>query len=347
VVVALMLVGWTWEALKEGFVRHDTHDLTFFGLMLLALCLARLPRPLVPVQACAVVIAAVLACVANGHPPPSLHSPAEDAAALGKEVRDLVVPRQWAGVEAYARTEVLASGDRLPPALVSAIEGHTLAVETLEDAATFAYPQLRWDPEPVLQSYSAYTSELDHLDANFLASSAAPERILYKPVTINDRDPWWEPPATLEAMYCHYVPLGTSDHWLLLARVADRCGSPTVIGAASARFGQPIKVPADPGKMVLATFSLATPLVDRAEAVALKGPEIDVTAWYGTSARETYRFIPGTAADDHVVRVPGALGYPPAFAPPAVRELEFAGDGWSSGQGSVHVTFYSVSVRRR
>ena len=70
-----MLAGWTWEALKEGFVRHDTHDLTFFALVLLALCLARLPRrprslPLVGVQAGAIALVALLACLANGHPPP-------------------------------------------------------------------------------------------------------------------------------------------------------------------------------------------------------------------------------------------------------------------------------------
>ena len=42
----LVLAGWLWAALKEGFVRHDDHDLTFFGLALAAVLLARLKRPL-------------------------------------------------------------------------------------------------------------------------------------------------------------------------------------------------------------------------------------------------------------------------------------------------------------
>jgi hypothetical protein len=346
--ISLIFVGWTWEALKEGFVRHDTHDLTFFALVLLALCLARLPRAQLPLQAGAVVVAGLLACLANGHAPPSVRSPAEDATALATEVRDLAVPGHWAKAEQTARAEIQRTGDDLPAPLVAALRGHTLAVETLEDAMTFAYPSLRWDPEPVLQSYSAYTSYLDQLDAHFLSSSRAPERILYKPVTINNRNQWWEPPASLEAMYCHYRQVGTVDHWLLLARVAGpgRCGPATVTGAETVRFGQPVTVPAAPGRMVVATFSVSSPFTARLESVALKGPEVDVTVWSTAPAPSTFRFIPGTAADAHVLAVPGSLGYPAGFTPPAVRKFEFTGGGWGKGHGSVHVTFYSVPLGR-
>ncbi len=152
----------------------------------------------------------------------------------------------------------------------------------------------------MLQSYSAYTSYLDQLDARFLSSSRAPERILYQPVTINDRDQWWEPPATLEAMYCHYRQIGPVGRWLLLARVPGpgRCGPSTVIGQATTRFGEPLNVPASPpGKMTVATFSITSPALARAEAAALKGPEVYLTAWYGGAVSQKYRFITGTAAD--------------------------------------------------
>ena len=70
-----MLALWGWETLKEGFVRHDLHDLTFFGLFLVALGLARLPRRYVPAQAVSIALAGLLACLANGGVPPSLRSP--------------------------------------------------------------------------------------------------------------------------------------------------------------------------------------------------------------------------------------------------------------------------------
>jgi hypothetical protein len=99
--------------------------------------------------------------------------------------------------------------------------------------------------------------------------------------------------------------------------------------------------------MVVATFSLSSPAWARAEAAALKGPEVNLTAWYTGAVPQEYRFIAGTAPDAHVLAVPPSLRYPPAFTPPGMRELEFTGGGWSAGQGSVHVTFYSVGLSRR
>ena len=340
-----MLVGWVWEASKEGFVRHDTHDLTYFGLVLLALCLARLPRRLLPVQAGAVVLAAVLACVANGHPTASLRSPARGATALAREVHDLVVPGQWAKLQRSAVAQLRSTGDSLPADLTSQLHGLTMAVETLEDGMAFAYPQLRWDPEPVLQSYSVYTSYLDHLDASFLSSASAPQRILYRPVTINNRYAFWDTPAVLQTMYCHYASVGVSDHWLVLARVADRCGTPKLIGVETVNFGEPVNVPLAPGRTVVATFSIGSPLLAKAEGALLKSPEVELRAWDGGSAPTTYRFLPDNADDDHVLAVPRSLGYPALFAPQPIHKLELVGGGWATGQGSVHVTFYSVSLR--
>ena len=102
----------------------------------------------------------------------------------------------------------------------------------------YAYPQLDWDPEPVLQAYSAYTSYLDRLDAAFLASARAPERILYQPwMVIDGRDTFLDPPATVESLYCHYLQLPAPGPAQVLARVANRCGQPVEVERASAHFG--------------------------------------------------------------------------------------------------------------
>jgi hypothetical protein len=345
--ISIILVGWLWEASKEGFVRHDTHDLTYFGLVVLALCLAQLPRRLLPVQAGAVVLAAVLACVANGHPTASLRSPYRGATALSEEVHDLVVPNRWAKLQQGAVKQLRLTGDSLPNGLVSRLSGHTVAVETLEDGMTFAYPALRWDPEPVLQSYSAYTSYLDDLDARFLASARAPEDILYRPVTINNRYAFWDTPDALQAMYCHYASAGVTDHWLVLTRVANRCGTPRQIGQETVSFGEPVNVPTARGRIVVATFSISQPILDRAEGLLLKSPEVDLKAWDGGASPTTYRFLPDSASDEHVLAMPSSLGYPAAFAPGRIQRVELDGGGRATGHGSVHVTFYSVSLRPR
>lgn len=345
VVLALMVGGLGWEAVKEGFVRHDMHDLTFFGLALAVLALARLPRRLVALQVGAIGFAALVACIASGTVPAPLRSPRQDVSSAVREVQDLSSTKSWALVTAKARRQLLASGDTLPPQLLDALAGKMVAALPWEDGLTYVYPQLHWDPEPVLQAYSAYTAYLDSLDASFLSSARAPQKILYQVEALDGRDPWSDPPATLEAMYCHYVQAGVSGHWQLLRRVANRCGPPRTVGRVSARFGEPVRVPPAHGEMVTAAFSLSSPLLARAQGALLKPPPLHLTTWSGPGPRSfSYRFVPGTARGPHVLAVPASLGYSPAFSPPTVRQVEISGGGWKRGQGHIEVTFYALSM---
>jgi hypothetical protein len=345
----LLVTAWAWATLKEGFVRHDTHDLTFFGLMLAGLALARAAGRYAPVQAGALAVAAVLACVAAGGAPEQLHSPGASTAAFVDDLAAVVGGRGFARAQAAVRAGFLATGDALSPAALAQLKGQSVAIEPTEAAIAYAYPALDWDPEPVLQGYSAYTAYLDRLDANFLASTHAPGRVLYQAMdTIDGRDPWWDPPATLESMYCHYVELATAGRFQVLGRGGGRlgrCGRPQLLARVKTRFGGVVAVPRDPGRMVTATFAVSAPLSGNAEAVLLKPPLTYVTVWSGPSVPSRYRFIPGTAGDVHVMSVPSALGYAAPFTPPPIKKLEVSGGGWSTGRGVVTITFYAVPLQ--
>ena len=135
----------------------------------------------------------------------------------------------------------------------------------------------------------------------------------------------------------------------MLARLGPglgRCGRPVLVERVRSHFGDVVLVPREPGRMVTATFSLSVPLVADLKGLVLKPPQMSLTAWSNghKPQSERYRFVPGTAADPHVLSVPSTLGYSPAFTPPAVGKLEIAGGGWSTGQGDVTVSFYAVRV---
>jgi hypothetical protein len=221
-----------------------------------------------------------------------------------------------------------------------------MAIEPWEDIVAWADPGARWDPEPIVQSYQANTSYLDHLDAAFLASRRAPEHILYWPLRtgFDSRDPSMDPPATTETVYCHYVQEGLAGPWQILERVPDRCGVEKTVSRVHSHFGVRVDVPSAHGKMVVATFTLTFPLLSKLEVAVLKPPEVFLTTWTGRGRPERYRFVTGTAADDHVLSVPTELGYSSPFGPVPIRQFELSGGGWKAGQGAVTVVFRELAL---
>ena len=348
VAVWLLLGGWLWATLKEGFVRHDLHDLTFFGLAIVVGLLARLKRPYLPLQGGVFVVTSVIFCLAAGTVPEQLHAPGATTSAFIQDAGQVLGIGRLGQAEAAERARFLATGDALPPATLALLEGHSVAVEPVENSIVYAYPQLHWDPEPVLQSYSAYTSYLDRLDAAFLASVRAPQRIVYQPwVVIDGRDAFLDPPSTVESMYCHYFQVPAPGPAPVLERAPDRCGQPVEVKKVSARFGSPVAVPSKPGEMVVATFSLGVPLGTKLAGIWLKPPTVSLTTWTGGPGPKTYRFITGTAADDHVLSAPASLGYSAGLTPPDIKRFTLSGGGWRPGQGRFTVTFYTVALRTR
>jgi hypothetical protein len=341
VATSLMLIGWGWAITKDSFVSGN-HFPGFFRVVLAAVALLCTFRPPQRVYAWALALAACITMATAQFPPVS---PIASVHALGTELADLVQPGRFARLAAGARDRLLRD-ELLSGATLARLGGHSLAIEPWEDMVAWADPQARWDPEPVVQAYSAYTTYLDDLDAAFLASSRAPQLLLYWPLqfAFDLRDPFMDPPTTTVAIYCHYDQIAVQAPWQILRRVPDKCGRAVVIGRALARFGQAVTVPGAPGKMLVASFSLDLPLLSRVEGVLLKPPDVYLKVWSGRRRPLTYRFVDGTQADEHVLSVPVTFGYSPPFAPATVDRLEILGGGWASGQGSVAITFRALSM---
>lgn len=337
----LMLVGWGWATVKEGFVSGD-HYVEFFRVILLAVALACLWTRHKFIYAGALVLVAFAThSVAGG---PFLH-PSADLHAFGTEVAEITSSGRFSQMTMSTRERVLG-GEPLTPGTVASLRRYTVAIEPWEDMVAWAAPELQWDPEPVLQSYSAYTASLDKMDAAFLTSARAPQRILYWPLSFDGRDASWDSPAAMEALYCRYRQLTTSESWQVLGRAPDRCGQAETLSTVNARFGQRVKVPRAPGKMVVATFSIAAPELSKLEGLVLKSPPTYVTVWPSRGKAVRYRFLTGTAGDEHVLALPTTLGYSARFTPEPAQQLEFSGDGLSPGHGSVTITFTAVDMAR-
>jgi len=341
--IAVVLVAAMWWGLKEGFVRHDGHDLIFFGFVPVLVLVLPVPSArLRQGSLAAIAFLTVIAWTAAGSVPTNLLSVLKDAGGLRTEATTIINGRTRTSTINAAR-ESMQQAYGLDATQLGELDGHTVAIEQLENAVVWAYPSMTWDPEPVVQAYSAYTSALDQLDANFLTSRAAPSRILQQPpVGLDGRDPFFEPPTTWVTMMCHYRQLDATAQWQILARVPDRCGSLRSIGQAHATFGTPVTVPRAPaGDAVVARFvQLPLSLGYKVSALALKPP----TASFVTPAT-TYRFVISTAGDLHVLRPARSIGYSAPYGPSAINSFALTGAGVAPRSGRYEVEFYAMAVR--
>jgi hypothetical protein len=309
--VALSLVGaaFIYAFFKEGFVRHDDHVVYFFGSFAIAsVAFARRGR-----AAQMAVLALVTASIAAVARTPEvqarhLYTPRALARTAFDQIGTLVRPAQRRDLIASAKADARAVLG-LDPETLASLRGHTVAVEPDETAAVWAY-DLRWRPEPLLQSYLAYDEQLDTFNANALIERG-PDRVLRQAVWpgLNNLVPHFEAPATFLALVCHYRDVHVSGQWEVLARTSDRCGPVRALGSVAGRTGETIRVPPAParGDLVYARIHLRRPVLQRLQVAAFKQlrlPRVHLD-------RESYRLLATTAAGPLVLRLPPGSGIAP------------------------------------
>ena len=331
----------TWWALKEGFVRPAGHELIFFAFMLVLITVAAIPTPkLRPQLVVAMAFVMGVTWAIGGSAPSNVLGVLHDANGLRSELATVIWPSSRNSAIDLSRSSMQQKYG-LNRSQVNEVIGHTTAIEPFENDVAWAYPSVSWDPEPTLQAYSAYTSSLDELDANFLRSRSAPSTILQQaPIAIDGRDPFFEPPTTWVTMMCHYVQFDATIQWQVLRQVPDRCGPVRLIKHVTAEFDQKVRVPsASAGDAVVARFvNLPLSLGYKVSSILLKPPTTSIATNAGT-----YRFIVGTANDLHLLRPSSSLGYSAPFRPPSLDSVELSGAGAGSG-AQFEIDFYLLKV---
>lgn len=180
------------------------------------------------------------------------------------------------------------------------------------DISALAATDAVWHPLPVPQLYSAYTPELDTINAENLIS--APRQVLRSNPygAIGGQFVYWESPRYQRVLYCGYGVIFETSLWQILRpSPEDRCGSPEPAGSMDAEAGEPIAVPRREGAITLATITPRTSVLSWAADLAFKPAETWVT--YGSS---TWRLAESPSAADLMLNGPLAhrgFGYLPTI----------------------------------
>lgn len=336
--IALVTTLILWLLFKEGFVRHDSHDLIF---------LAAAPMVLVAfapwcrnwaVMLGALSLTAVTVGVA-GAVPPSVTDPVVSAQNFAHETVILASGGRRAAVIEQSRRSLRASY-ALSNRMQALTRDQTVDVSPWEQTVTWAYSEMRLDSLPVIQDYSAYTPSLDQLDSNYLESPDAPRFILRQPgLAVDGRNPAFEPPVAQLTMECRYRQIEADASWQLVERGADRCGPSRFLGSVTTTLDHWIQVPSAPASdAVVASFQLSQGWKAKVEAIVFKPPEVFLH--YNTIHQE-WRFVAATGIGPHVIRPASTLGYDPGFTPEPMTRLSTSipGEGTDAG---VTVLFYEV-----
>jgi hypothetical protein len=200
------------------------------------------------------------------------------------------------------RASVL-SQDPLPDGFLSRIGRASVDVMPW-DIDVIAANQLNWSPRPVLQSYTAYTSYLDDMDAAFLRGPDAPAYILTTLRELDYRYALFEEPAAQQALLEGYRVDATALNWVLLRRAPGLCPCPTrELGSVTTAAGRAVTPPTPgPGERVFVRVRLDYSLTGRAANLVLDAGAIRVRLTSGETDT-TFRLVPGTVGAGLLVSV--------------------------------------------
>lgn len=233
---------------KSAMVRQDVHPLPFpFQLAIASLMFvagAKTLRRQLAVGSFAVAFVALGAVTAAVMWPKTLPGTLDRLVALSS-VRDLRGFLHWGGTVrgAEASTEQALTRDQLPSSAVSYLVGRRVGVYPSEIAMLPAN-HLRWQPLPVIQSYSAYTPSLDALNSQVLEDSSGPEKVLLSWCSIDNHHPFYETPQSWRALLDWYdLQLSSPTLDVLQRRATRRFSGPVQISSMVARWRQGIQLP--------------------------------------------------------------------------------------------------------
>jgi hypothetical protein len=280
--------------LKAGFVRHDAHALIAAGALLIAAyCVTALTESVFSVTIVWVVVLFAWASIDRAHSPldislvlQRIHN-AVSSTYNGIRVR--VLTPQLLRTVFEQKNEALRS--ELPlPSLDGNVDLYPYEVSTV-----FAHGLL-WSPRPIFQSYAAYNSPLDAMNASHLEGSIAPEHVFFQVQPIDQRLPALEDAGSWLALLSRYEIAGyNAPRMQLHLRRMDASRPNAVFSGEIARMtasiGSPVQVPSQSGS-VWAEIKLAPSFFGDLGLGLLKIPSVQIALTLENGRVVHHRYIP-------------------------------------------------------
>jgi len=321
VALVLLVAAVTFLMFKHAIVRTSPGSSGIFLGALFAIGLVLVPHVPRPLAIGAVIVLAGITHVGNKDLVQFRLDFRQHADDFISQLGTVVVPGRAEDEQQRGR-EVMQAAYALTPQELAQLRSGTVHIAPYEAGVAWAY-DLDWDPLPVFQQYSAFTSRLDELNAAKLEGASAPDLILWENTTVFDpatinfpgaidaRWPAFESPDQMVAMLCHYRAVQSSEAWAILRHSPDRCGSERHLETVDTANAEVVSLPRTrPNEaLIVHVDGLAVSGIERLRTLLFRATNRHVlfrdTAW---------NVVGDTAADDLLLRVPHWADYPGKFS---------------------------------
>jgi len=156
---------------------------------------------------------------------------------------------------------------------------------------------LKYNPRPVLHSYSAYSTELSELNAAFLRSPAAPTNVFFNLCTIDSRYPTLDESRSWPTLLTSYDVKGMSSsngQYLVMQRATrPRTYTLAAITNTITRFGESTLVPDTSNGPIWVEIDFAKSAYGGLQAFLYKSQGLTMTITTRDNGRRIFRIIPG------------------------------------------------------
>lgn len=284
---------------KHGFVRADGHVTAHFYLCLLYVCtfpvLLQDNGPLRRLKGGLLVACAVfcLSGVWQNSLPWITNVPAFYNLRVMENLNTLAVVQD---LSRNARDQFHAvEKDQQLPATKLLVGEQSVDIIGNEQAYAF-FNHLNYRPRPIFQSYSAYTERLARLNEAFMASPKAPQFVMLKMQTIDNRLPSLDDSLVLRYLFHHYSYVTEERGFLVWKRKAADAAldKRDLLSARKIGFGELIPVPvAGDDEPVWCEIDLRPSLLGRLRSFLYKPVSPNLLVADGDNFRTVYRIIPG------------------------------------------------------
>jgi peptidoglycan/LPS O-acetylase OafA/YrhL len=338
---------------KHGFIRHDSHVLSFAvvipayisGLGLLILNQPRSAwKSLFSLFCLALFTASTLFFAAFGtHKSglmkyydfdPKLYLASFSLRSLSDRVSLLFDHKS-------VQDRILNQGKvNLTPSLIYPVKARSRLLEKTVDifpveVSIAEANHLNWHPAPIFQAYSAYTRWLDRKNLKSYQNDP-PQEILYSLYTIDGRHPYFDQPQTQLFMLCNYKPVrgeriiikteSAGDLGILIKRKTPICSSKDLIpiGESSIlKWNQKFNLDQirqiysqEPGNILVMKVDIQYSLLGKLYNSFFRTPPIYLRAFSDVAEASEYRLVIDTAKSGIVI---GSL---PANLQQSLRDFE-------------------------